>query len=191
MLFTQAFYLSFGRNTLKEWLFMTHLRQVLLPASFPSHASFLRESGSSRFSASYACSGFNIVWMPNKAALFDRSIQYLSSTVIEMMLLMNPSIDASLESMFTARGSDFEIWSAEWRLSFSGSMFLCGELRYVVSNDSSLSRLFPMSIPASLVVVYSYGAGVVPKSGCRQRKATLSTILIQVDVVLVLAWIWR
>ena len=47
--------------------------------------------------------------MPNKAALFDRSIQYLSSTVIEMMLLMNPSIDASLESMFTARGSDFEI----------------------------------------------------------------------------------
>ena len=70
-------------------------------------------------------------------------------------------------------------------------MFLCGELRYVVSHDSSLSRLFPMSIPASLVVVYSYGAGVVPKSGCRQRKATLSTILIQVDVVLVLAWIWR
>ena len=46
--------------------------------------------------------------MTNKAALFARSIQYLSNSVMVMMLLMNPSIDVSLTSMFTARGSDFQ-----------------------------------------------------------------------------------
>ena len=46
--------------------------------------------------------------MTNKTALFARSIQYLSNSVMVMMLLMNPSIDVSLTSMFTASGSDFQ-----------------------------------------------------------------------------------
>ena len=83
---------------------MSHTRQVLSPDSFPSPESFLMESGLSRFSGSDACSGQNSVWMTNKAALFARSIQYLSSTVIVMMLSMNPSIYDSLALMFTDRG---------------------------------------------------------------------------------------
>ena len=112
MLLTQVVCSYFGRNTLKEWVFMSHTRQVLRSARFPSPVSFLRECGLSRFSGSDACSGCNSVWMTNKAALFTRSIQYLLSTVMITMLSMNPSIDDYLASMFTARGSDFSKLSA-------------------------------------------------------------------------------
>ena len=37
----QAFCLSYGRNTLIEWVFMSHPRHVLCLASCPSSASFL------------------------------------------------------------------------------------------------------------------------------------------------------
>ena len=108
MLFVQDVCSSFGRNTLKKWLFMYHPRHVFRLASFPSPPIFLRESELFHSSVLDACSGRNSVWMTNKAALFARSIQYLSSSVMLMMLLMNPSINASLTSMFTARGSDFQ-----------------------------------------------------------------------------------
>ena len=71
------------------------------------------------------------------------------------------------------------------------SKFLFGELISVVSHESSLSRSLPRSIYTLLVVLYYSGVGVVPKVSDRQRKAGLSTILIQVDVVLALIWIRR
>ena len=51
--------------------------------------------------------------------------------------------------------------------------------------------LFPRSISAFPIVVYSAGAGVVPKGSFRQIKASFSTIVMQVDAVLAFAWIWR
>ena len=45
--------------------------------------------------------------MKNKVALFASYILYLSSAVMVMISLMNPSIDASLDSIFTARGYAF------------------------------------------------------------------------------------
>ena len=59
-----------------------------------------------------------------------------------------------------------------------------------MSHDSSLSRSLHRSIAASLIVVYSAGAGVVPKGNNRQRNASLSTIAMQVDVILAFTWIW-
>ena len=107
ILLTQAVCLYFGINNLKAWVFMYHPRQVLLFTSFLFPAIFLRESGSSHSSGSDACSGPNSVRMTNKAALFACSIQYLSCTVMIIMSSMNPSIDVSLELMFTARESAF------------------------------------------------------------------------------------
>ena len=54
----------------------------------------------------------------------------------------------------------------------------------------SLSILFPRSIAAFLKVVYSSGAGVVPKGNHRQRKSSLSTIDMQVYPVVAFAWTW-
>ena len=51
--------------------------------------------------------------------------------------------------------------------------------------------LFPRSISALPIVVYSSGAGVVTKGSFRQIKASFSTIVMQVDAVLAFAWIWR
>ena len=47
--------------------------------------------------------------MTNRAALFARSIQCLSSTVIVMISSMKPSIDASVAMIYTAneRGLNF------------------------------------------------------------------------------------
>ena len=60
---------------------------------------------------------------------------------------------------------------------------MCGELIFSVSQYLSLSRLFPTSIDAFLVVVHSSGAGVVPKGKCIHRKAGLYTVSMQVDGV--------
>ena len=51
--------------------------------------------------------------------------------------------------------------------------------------------LFPRSISALLIVVYSAGACVVPKGSFRHIKASFSTIVMQVDGVLAFAWIRR
>ena len=59
-----------------------------------------------------------------------------------------------------------------------------------MSHDSSLSRSLLRSISTLLIVAYSAGAGVLPKSSHMQRKSSLSTIVMQVDVILEFAWIW-
>ena len=63
----------------------------------------------------------------------------------------------------TAKGSAIERWLADYCLSLCGSKDWYGEFRSSVSQDSSRSRSLPRSIFASLIVVYSAGAGVVPK----------------------------
>ena len=125
--------------------------------------------------------------MTNRAALFARSIQCFSLTVMVMMSSMNPSIDASVARIYTARKCNFSRWFSECCLSSFGSKVLCGELRFSVSQHSSLSRLFPRYISTSLIVVYSDGAGVVPKVNRRQIKAILFTIVMQVDNVVAFA----
>ena len=72
-----------------------------------------------------------------------------------------------------------------------GSKDRCGELRLSVSQDSSRSRSLPRSIFASLIVVYSAGAGVVPKVNIRYRKAISLTIAIHVNAVVAFACIRR
>ena len=84
-----------------------------------------------------------------------------------------------------------QVGSLEWRLSYSMSGFLFGRLRSVVSHDSSLSSSLPRSIAVFLVFVYSAGASVVPKDNRRQRKSSLSTIEMRVDLVLAFACIRR
>ena len=60
-----------------------------------------------------------------------------------------------------------------------------------MSQDLSLSRLFPRYIAAFLIGVYYSGAGVAPKSNLRQKKASLSTISMQVNAVVAFIWIRR
>ena len=60
-----------------------------------------------------------------------------------------------------------------------------------MSQDSSRSISFPGSIAASLTVVYSAGAGVVPKGDLRQRKDISTNISIHVNAVVVFACIRR
>ena len=48
----------------------------------------------------------------------------------------------------------------------------------------------PRSIAASLTVVYSAVAGVVPKGNVRQIKDISSTNIMHVDVVVAFACIW-
>ena len=103
--------------------------------------------------------------MSNRAALLARSVQCSSSTVMVMMSLVNPYIDDSVAVMSTANGSVVEIWLADYCFSSCGSKDWCSEFRSSVSQDSSWSRSLPRSIAASLTVVYSDGAGVVPKVG--------------------------
>ena len=50
---------------------------------------------------------------------------------------------------------------------------------------------FPRSTSILLIVVYSASAGVVPKGISSQRKVILSTIEIQVEVVLYFTYIRR
>ena len=52
-------------------------------------------------------------------------------------------------------------------------------------------RLLPRSIATSLMLVYSDGAGVVPKGKQRHRKASLPTIMMHVESICALAWMRR
>ena len=70
-------------------------------------------SGSYHFSGSDGCSGQNSVWMTNRAAIFPRSIKYLSLTVMVIMSLMKPFIYASVSVISTAKGSAVAIWIAD------------------------------------------------------------------------------
>ena len=113
----------------------------------------IKESGSSRFRGYDGCSGRNSVWMTNRATFFARPIQCLSLTVMVTMLLMNPSIDASIDVISTASGSAFARWFENCCLSQFWSKDMCGEFRSSVSQYLSRSRLFPRSIAASPTVV--------------------------------------
>ena len=185
----QAVCLSSGRDTLIEWVFMSYPRHVLCSSSFPSPASFLKESVLSRLRGSDGCSGRNSVWLTNRAALFARSIQCLSLTVMVMMSSMKPSIHASVAVISTAKGYSVTRWLADWCFSSCGSKDWCGEFSSSVSQDSYRSRSFPRSIAASLIVVYSTGVGVVPKGNLKQRKSSSSTIEMHVDAVVAFACI--
>ena len=57
-----------------------------------------------------------------------------------------------------------------------------------MSHDVSVSRSFPISIAASLLVMYSSSTGVVPKVRLRQRKASFHITTMHVDSICVLAW---
>ena len=129
--------------------------------------------------------------MTNRAALFARYVQCLSSTIMVMMSLMNPSIDISVTVMSTAKGYDVVIWLSDCCLSSCGSKDRCGNFISSVSQDSSRIILLPRSIATSLTVVYYSGAGVVPKGNFRQRKAGFSTIAMHVDAVVAFACIRR
>ena len=112
---------------------MSHPRHVLCSSIFPSPSIIRKGSGLSCLRGYDGCSGQNSVYMTNIAALFARFIQCFSLTVLVMMSLMNPSIDASVALMYTARGYAFFIWFYECCLSSFGSKDLCGELRIFVS----------------------------------------------------------
>ena len=168
---------------------MSQPRHVFCSDSCPSPATFLNESGSSRFRGSDGCRGRNSVWMTNRAVLLARSIQCSSSTVMVTVSLMKPSIDASVTVISTAKGSVVARWLADLCFSYCGSKDRCVEFRSSVSKDSSQSRSLLRSIAASLTVVYSAGAGVVPKGNLKQRKASSSTIAMHVDAVFTCACI--
>ena len=108
-----------------------------------------------------------------------------------MISSMNPSIDASVDLISNAEGSAVEIWISDFCLSSCGIKYRCDEFRSSVSQDSSRSRSFPRHISASLTVVYSAGASVVPKGNLSQRKASSSTIVMHVDAVVSFACIQR
>ena len=159
--------------------------------NFPSLTSFLKESGPSRFSVCDGCSGWNSAWITNRAALFTRYIQCFSSDGMVMMSTMNPSIDASMTVISTARGSACTIWFVNCCLSSFVSKYMCSEFRSYISQDLYWSISFTMSIVDSLIVVYSAGAGVVPEGNHRHRKASLSNIAMKFDEVVAFAWIQR
>ena len=66
--------------------------------------------------------------MKNIAALFARYIQCFLSTIMVMMSSMNPSIDASVAVIFTAKGYAFARWFDDYCLSSLGSKVLCDDL---------------------------------------------------------------
>ena len=157
----------FGRNNLREWAFMYHPRHVLCSTSLPSPTIFLKDIGSSRFMGSDVYSGRKSVWMTNRSALFARSIQCSSSTVMVMMSSMNLSIYASVAVMYTDKGSAVARWLVECCFSSWGSRYRCGEFRSSMSQYLYRSRSFHRSIATSLTVVYSFGANMVPKDNHR------------------------
>ena len=59
---------------------------------------------------------------------------------------------------------------------------------FVASYYVSTSRLFKRLTDASLMVVYSSGAGVVTNGRLRQRKASFPTITMHVDAICVFVW---
>ena len=152
---------------------MSRPRHVFCSASCPSPASLPKESGSSCFRVSDGCSGRNSVWMTNRAALFVRSIQFLSSTVMVMISSIKSSIDESVDVMSTSKWSTVVRWLADFCFSSFGSKYRCGKFRSSVSQNSSRSRMLPRYISASLTVVYSSVAVVVTKGNLREINASL------------------
>ena len=78
MSYNQDVSFSIGSNTRRERVWISHKKQVLRSAGWPSLMSLWSERGSSRFSGSYGCSGLNMVWTTNKATFLALSTQYES-----------------------------------------------------------------------------------------------------------------
>ena len=108
-----------------------------------------------------------------------------------MMSSMNPSIDASVAVMSTAKGYAVARWISYCCFSSCGSKYWCGDFRSSVSQDSSQGRSLPRSIAASLTVVYSSDAGVVPKGNLKHGKSSSLTISMHVYAVVSFACIRR
>ena len=87
-----------------------------------------------------------------------------------VVFLMNPSIDESVDLMYTSKGSAVARWISNCCFNSCRSKDWCGNFRSYVSQDSSWIRSLTRYIAASLTVVYSAVAGVVPKGNLRQRK---------------------
>ena len=102
---------------------------------------------------------------------------------------MNPSIDASVDVISTAKCSSITRCLADCCFSFCGIKDWCGEFRSSVSHDSYRSRSLSRSIDASLTVVYSAVSGLVLKRNLSQRKANLSTITMHVNAIVAFACI--
>ena len=99
---TQAFSFYSSRNTCRERVWMSHPIQVLRLSSWPSPTILRSERGSSRLRGLSEWRGLNMVWIINKAALLVSSTQHGFSMVMEMISYINPSIEASFASIFTA-----------------------------------------------------------------------------------------
>ena len=95
--------------------------------------------------------------MTNRASLFARSIQCLSSTVMVMIALMNPSIDASVAVISIANGSAVARCIYDCFFFSYGSKDWCGNFISSMSQDASQIRLLPWYFAASITVVYSAG----------------------------------
>ena len=67
--------------------------------------------------------------MTNRSARFARSIQFLSSTVMVMIMSMNTSIDDSVAVLSTAKGSFVARLLAGCCLSPCKSKYRCGGFR--------------------------------------------------------------
>ena len=107
MSLAQAVCFYFGRNNIRGWVCISNPRNVFAqPVLYPQQV-YLRIVESLILRGSNGCSGRNSVWMTNRAALFARSIQCLSSPVMLMMTLMNPYIDSYMAVIPTDRGSTF------------------------------------------------------------------------------------
>ena len=63
-----------------------------------------------------------------------------------------------------------------------------GDWGSVASHHLSLRRSLPRPISASFNVVYSAGAGVVPRGELRHRRVRLSKMAMHVDAIRVFAW---
>ena len=174
---------SSGSNTRKECVLMSNTRHVFVRIVVPPPSIFFKKSRSSRFRGSDGCTGQESVWITNRAALFARSIQGFSSTIMVMMPLNNPYIVAYEAVMFTAKGSSIVIWLVDCCFSSCGSKNQWVDFRSSLYQYSSWSRSFPRYIATSLTLIYYSGAGVMPKGNHSQRKAISYIISMHVNTV--------
>ena len=165
--------------------------QVLRSSSRTSTVSLRSEKGLYIFRGSLECSSLNMVCMTNKAAFLARSTQHGSEMVMVIMSLMNPSIEASFDSILIARWYALTSESEAGRYSSLGSKCILGNWRLSAPHGASARRSFPRLIAASLMVLYSSGTGVVPNARHSYIKDIFPTIAMHVDNICAFAWMCR
>ena len=129
--------------------------------------------------------------MSNKNEFLAHSNHLGSSMVILMISSMNTSIEVSFALMSTARWYTWTSGYEGGRYSSLGSNCLCVDWRSFVSHVMSVRISLPRCVSASMMVVYSTGAVVVPKGKHMQRKANMTTIMMHVDAIFVFMWMHR